>query len=114
MPKTNRSAQTVTPRQTKRAETNTVTEPRSERFDRIAASALAELQLAGAVTGARSQKISVRVDPGILRAAGERLGLTNPSDLVNASLALAAAPDRFKAWWVQTRETLPDDFELAV
>ncbi len=114
MPATNRSARPVTPRQTKRPETNTATAPRPEHFDRADASALAELRLAGAVTGARSRKISVRVDPGILRAAGERLGLTNTSDLVNASLSLAAAPDRFKAWWAETRETLPDDFELAV
>jgi hypothetical protein len=27
-----------------------------------------------------------------------RLRLTNPSDVVNASLAVAAAPDQFKAW----------------
>ena len=78
------------------------------------AAALAELRLAGAVTGARSQRISVRVDPGVMRAAAARLGLTNPSDVVNASLAVAAAPDRFKAWWTETRATLPDDFELAV
>jgi hypothetical protein len=81
---------------------------------RHVAAALAELRLAGAVTGARSQKISVRVDPGVLRAAAARLGLTNPSDVVNASLAVAAAPDRFKAWWAETPASLPDDFELAV
>ena len=83
-------------------------------IDRHVAAALAELRLAGAVTGARSQRISVRVDPGVLRAAAARLGMTNPSDVVNASLAVAAAPDRFKAWWAQTHATLPDDFELAV
>jgi hypothetical protein len=33
---------------------------------------------------------------------------------VNASLALAAAPDRFKTWLRETKDTLPDDFELAV
>jgi len=56
----------------------------------------------------------MRVDPGVMRAAAARLGLTNPSDVVNASLAVAAAPDRFKAWWAETHATLPDDFELAV
>ncbi len=76
--------------------------------------ALAELRLAGAVTGARSQRISVRVDPGVMRAAAARLGLTNPSDVVNASLAVAAAPDRFKGWWTEAPATLPNDFELAV
>jgi len=87
---------------------------RGERIDRHVAAALAELRLAGAVTGTRSQRISVRVDPGVMRAAAARLGLTNPSDVVNASLAVAAAPDRFKAWWAKTHPTLPDDFELAV
>ncbi len=80
---------------------------------RQVAAALAELRLAGAVTGARAQKISVRVDPGVMRAAAARLGLTNPSDVVNTSLAVAAAPDRFNAWWTDTPATLPDDFELA-
>ena len=88
--------------------------PRAETIDRHVAAALAELRLAGAVTGTRSRRISVRVDPGVMRAAAERLGLTNPSDVVNASLAVAAAPDRFKAWWAETHATLPDDFELAV
>lgn len=87
---------------------------RGETIDRHVTAALAELRLVGAVTGARSQRISVRVDPGVMRAAAARLGLTNPSDVVNASLAVAAAPDRFKAWWAGTHATLPDDFELAV
>jgi hypothetical protein len=84
------------------------------RLDPHLASAIAELRLSGAATGTRSQKLSVRVDPGIMRAAGARLGLTNPSDVVNASLAVAAAPDRFKAWWTEARATLPDDFEIAI
>ncbi len=88
--------------------------PPGERVNPHVAAALAELRLAGAVTGARSQRISVRVDPGVMRAAAARLGLTNPSDVVNASLAVAAAPDRFKAWWAETQATLPDDFEPAV
>ena len=69
---------------------------------------------AGAVTGIRPQRISVRVDPGMMRAAGAWLGLTNPSDIINASLAVAVAPDRLKAWWAEAHATLPDDFELAV
>lgn len=102
------------PRQTIRRQADAGTGTSGERIDRHVAAALAELRLAGAVTGARSQKISVRVDPGVMRAAAARLGLTNPSDVVNASLAVAAAPDRFKAWWAETHATLPDDFELAV
>jgi hypothetical protein len=87
---------------------------RGEHVNRHLAAALAGLRLAGAVNGARSQRISVRVDPSVMRAAAARLGLTNPSDVANASLAVAAAPDRFKAWWAETQARLPDDFELAV
>lgn len=83
-------------------------------IDRHVTAALAELRLAGAVTGTRSQRISVRVDPGVMRAAAARLGLSNPSDVVNASLAVAAVPDRFKAWWTEAPATLPDDFELII
>jgi hypothetical protein len=102
------------PRHTIRRQASAGAGTPGEHVDRHVAAALAELRLAGAVTGARSQRISVRVDPGVMRAAAARLGLTNPSDVVNASLAVAAAPDRFKAWWAETQATLPDDFEPAV
>lgn len=77
------------------------------------ARALEELAIAGQLTGAQSERISVRVDPGVVTAAAARLGLDrgNISELVNAALALAAAPDRFKAWLRDTPDTLPDDFE---
>lgn len=77
------------------------------------ARALEELALAGQLTGAQSERISVRVDPGVMTAAAARLGLDrgNISEVVNAALALAAAPDRFKAWLRDTPDTLPDDFE---
>ena len=75
--------------------------------------ALTELAAQGAITGARSQKVSARVDPGVLAAAAARLGLAQPSDVINASLALAAAPDRFKAWLRSNTDRLTDDFEPA-
>lgn len=78
------------------------------------AAALRRLSALGLLTGARSRKVSVRIDPGVMEAASRELGLTNPSDVVNASLALAAAPDRFKAWLRDTKDTLPGDFEPAV
>jgi hypothetical protein len=108
MPATNR------PGRAKRHAANSGTGTHRAREGHHVASALAELRLAGAVTGMRSRKISVRVDPGVMSAAAARLGLTNPSDVVNASLAVAAAPDRFKAWWAETPATLADDFEIAV
>ncbi len=78
--------------------------------------ALAVLTAKGAARGVRSSKISARVDPGILAAAAERLGFapTEVSDVVNAALAIAAAPDSFKDWFRQGGEQLPEDFELAI
>jgi len=80
------------------------------------AQAMAKLARQGKVTGAKSSKISVRVDPGVFAAAAERLGVpeSQVSDVINASLAVAAAPDRFKAWWAEPGEPVPDDFELAI
>lgn len=68
----------------------------------------------GVSTGTRSKKISTRVDPGIMEAAKQRFGLTSDADVINASLALAAAPDRFKIWLESSTGTVSDDFELAV
>ena len=80
------------------------------------ARARAELSARGQVSGARSRKISARVDPAILAAAAERLGLPESeiSEVVNASLALTAAPDTFKNWLRHGGGTIPDDFELAI
>jgi hypothetical protein len=78
--------------------------------------ALARLAAEGKVAGVRSGKISARVDPRIFSAAAARLGLAESevSDVVNASLAIAAAPDRFKAWLKDGGDALPDDFVLAI
>ena len=73
--------------------------------------AVAELAARGAISGARSQKLSVRVDPLVLAAASERLRLAHPSDVINAALALAAAPDRFKTWLRDTTDRITDDFQ---
>jgi hypothetical protein len=78
--------------------------------------ALDALAAEGKATGARSAKISVRVDPGVFAASAATLGIpdTQVSEVVTAALALAAAPDRFKLWLLTERGTLPDDFELAI
>jgi hypothetical protein len=78
--------------------------------------AFARLAAAGKVAGVRSGKISARVDPRIFAAAAAELGLAESevSDVVNASLAIAAAPDRFKTWLKDSGDALPDDFELAI
>ncbi|HEY0526119.1 MAG TPA: hypothetical protein VGD08_22185 [Stellaceae bacterium] len=84
------------------------------RFASDVAAAVEDLRRQGKAAGTLSRRITVRVDPGILEAAAERFGTTTPSDTVNASLAAAAAPNRFKQWLRETQDTLPDDFELAI
>lgn len=80
------------------------------------ARALQELAASGKVTGTRAGKISARVDPGVFAAAAQRFGLqeSQVSEVVNASLAVAAAPDKFKEWFRAERDRIPDDFELAI
>lgn len=74
--------------------------------------ALAELDRSGVLTGTRSKKLSMRVDPGLIEAARRRTGLDSDSELVNAALAIIAAGDDFGAWLVQQAGRLPADFEL--
>jgi hypothetical protein len=76
--------------------------------------ALERLARTGQLKGARSKKMSARVDPGLVKAAKKRTGITNESDLVNAALAVIAADDDFGPWLVSQAGRLPDDFELAV
>ena len=76
--------------------------------------AIQALERAGALAGARSRKLSTRVDPGLIEAARQRTGLRSDSDLINAALAVIAAGDDFGAWLVSQAGTLPEDFELAI
>lgn len=62
--------------------------------------------------GSPDLRVSARVDPGILEAAARNLGLTQPSDVVNAAIIAAAAQDPFKAWFLTAAGTLPETFEL--
>ena len=73
-----------------------------------------ELERSGAFTGARSKKLSMRVDPGLIEAARRRTGLRSNSDLINAALAMIAAGDDFGPWLVRQSGRLPEDFELAI
>ena len=76
--------------------------------------ALNELERSGALTGARSKKLSMRVDPGLMEAARRRTGLRGDADVINAALAVIAAGDDFGAWLVRQAGRLPEDFELAL
>jgi hypothetical protein len=64
------------------------------------------------LAGARSRRLSARVDPGLIEAARQKTGIGNDSDLINAALAVIAAPDDFGPWFAAQAGRLPPDFEL--
>ena len=66
----------------------------------------------GKLAGARSRRLSARVDPGLIEAARQKTGIGNDSDLINAALAVIAAPDDFGPWFATQAGRLPPDFEL--
>ena len=66
------------------------------------------------LAGARSRRLSARVDPGLIEAAHQKTGIGNTSDLINAALAVIAVPDDFGPWFATQAGRLPPDFELAL
>ncbi|WP_372426381.1 hypothetical protein [Salinarimonas chemoclinalis] len=76
--------------------------------------ALARLRDDGRLAGERGRRLSVRVDPGLVAAAAERIGTENPTDIIESALALLASPDPFVHWLLTTGDRLPEDFELAI
>ena len=70
------------------------------------------LSESGKLAGVRTKRLSARVDPGLIKAARVKTGLESDSDLVNAALAVIAAPDDFGPWFVAQAGRLPKDFEL--
>jgi hypothetical protein len=74
--------------------------------------ALSTLAASGKLKGARTARLSARIDPGLMRAARAKTGLNNDSELVNAALAVLAAPDNFGPWFAAQAGRLPKDFEL--
>jgi hypothetical protein len=74
--------------------------------------ALSTLAASGKLKGARTARLSARVDPGLMQAARTKTGLGNDSELVNAALAVLAAPDDFGPWFAAQAGRLPKDFEL--
>jgi hypothetical protein len=56
--------------------------------------------------------MGARIDPGLVQAARNKTGLINDSDLINAALAVLAAPDDFGPWFAAQAGRLPKEFEL--
>jgi hypothetical protein len=76
--------------------------------------ALSTLAASGKLKGSRTKRLSARVDPGLIKAARSKTGLDNDSELVNAALAVLAAPDDFGPWFAAQAGRLPKDFELEI
>jgi hypothetical protein len=74
--------------------------------------ALSTLAASGKLKGARTERLSARVDPGLIKAARAKTGFDSDSELVNAALAVLAAPDDFGTWFAAQAGRLPKDFEL--
>ena len=74
--------------------------------------ALSTLAASGKLKGARTARLSARIDPGLMQAARAKTGLNNDSELVNAALAVLAAPDDSGPWFAAQAGRLPKDFEL--
>jgi len=76
--------------------------------------ALSTLAASGKLKGSRTERLSARVDPGLIKAARTKTGFDNDSELVNAALAVLAAPDDFGPWFAAQAGRLPKDFELEI
>jgi len=76
--------------------------------------ALSTLAASGKLKGSRTERLSARVDPGLIKAARSKTGLKSDSELVNAALAVLAAPDDFGPWFAAQSGRLPKDFELEI
>ena len=74
--------------------------------------ALSTLAASGKLKGSRTERLSARVDPGLIKAARAKTGLDNDSELINAALAVLAAPDDFGPWFAAQAGRLPKDIEL--
>ena len=78
-----------------------------------AGEALRRLEAGGVLTG-QADKVSARIDHGLLAAAARKVGSTNTTEVVQAALAAFVAPDPFVAWFLSDKDRLPDDFELGL
>lgn len=75
--------------------------------------AFRKLEAEGVLTG-RAEKVSARIDHGLLAAAVRKVGSSNTTDVMQAALAAFVAPDPFVAWFLSDKDRLPADFELAI
>jgi hypothetical protein len=108
-----RSSQSASRAPTTRRYTQKPPVPASKLAAAQVAEALQRLAASGVLTG-RSDKVSARLDQGLLAAAARKLGTRNTTEVVQAALAAFVAPDPFVEWLLSDKDRLPADFELAV
>lgn len=108
---TRRHAATSSPPPDRRAPTRPKTT--SKLAAAQAAAALRELAANGVLTG-HADKVSARIDHGLLQAASRKIGSSNTTVVVQAALAAFVAPDPFVEWLLSDKDRLPADFELAI
>jgi hypothetical protein len=74
--------------------------------------ALSTLSAKGVLGKGGTTKVSARLDPGLMEAAREKIGVETDTELLTAALAIVAGSDDFGPWLVSRGERLPADFEL--
>lgn len=67
----------------------------------------------GVLTG-HADRVSARIDHGLLAAAARKVGSSNTTEVVQAALAAFVAPDPFVTWFLSDEDRLPADFELGL
>ncbi len=72
-----------------------------------------KLEESGVLTG-EADKVSARLDHGLLAAAGRKIGSENTTSILSAALALFVASDPFVDWFLSDKDRLPADFELGI
>jgi hypothetical protein len=87
--------------------------PGSKLVEAQVAGAFRVLEKAGVLTG-HADKVSARIDHGLLTAAMRKLGSDNTSYVLQAALAAFVGRDPFVEWFLSDRDRLPADFELAI
>jgi hypothetical protein len=81
---------------------------------RVAASAVEDAREAGLLSGDKTEHLSLRVPPRLLEAARRRSGITSPTELGIAALALLAQIDPVAEFMQATRGELADIPEIEI
>jgi hypothetical protein len=110
---TQRTSQSAGRKPSTRLPARKLPKPASKLAAAQADEALQRQQASGVLTGC-ANKVSARLDQGLLAAAARKLGTSNTTEVMQAALAAFVAPDPFVEWLLSDKDRLPADFELAI